>query len=178
MNNGKEEFKGSMSIKPYSRLVSLPVHSENIFHFPEGLPAFEHVKEFVFVFKPNTSPFLFMHALAPADLAFVCIDPFVICPQYKPEISEADVHFLHLDRPDDLLILAIVTVAPDRKDTTANLQGPIAINMQACLGKQVICEGKHYPVRYRIWDALSALAEEQNKEKDLIEFPERKPEVA
>ncbi len=150
--------RSSMEVRPYSRLVSLPVHSENVFHFPEGVPAFEHIKEFVFVCKPDTTPFLFMHALDPADISFVCIDPFLICKDYKPRISESDVGFLHLDKPEDVLLLGIVTVHPDMHKTTVNLQGPIAINMQACIGKQIICENQSHPVRYLVWDALENAA--------------------
>lgn len=143
-----------MQVTPYSRLVSMPISADNIFHFPEGLPAFEHVKEFVFIHKPDVSPFLFMHAVAPADLAFVCVDPFLISPDYKPRLSDADASFLHLNSPSDLLLLSIVTVAKNAEETTANLQGPLAINIQACIGRQIICENQHYPIRYRIWEAL------------------------
>ncbi len=150
--------RSAMEVRPYSRLVSLPVHSENVFHFPEGVPAFEDIKEFVFVCKPDTAPFLFMHALEPADISFVCIDPFLICKDYKPRLSEADVGFLHLDKPEDVLLLGVVTVNSDMRKTTVNLQGPIAINMQASIGKQIICENHGYPVRYLIWDALEKTA--------------------
>ena len=160
MQNKKEP----MIINPYSRLVALPVKSENLFHFPEGLPAFENVKEFIFLCKPDTRPFFFMHALNPPDLAFVCIDPFLICPEYQPKISETDVKLLHLERPEDVFLAAIVTVTKDMRDITANIQGPIVINIRASMGKQIICEGQNYPVRYRVWDALSRLEMQQNKQ--------------
>jgi flagellar assembly factor FliW len=152
----------SVVVQPYNRLVSLPVQAENIFHFPQGLPAFESIQEFVFLCKPDTNPFFFMHALKPQDLAFVCVDPFLICPDYTPRISPADVKFLHLERPEDAFVASIVTVTQDSREMTANLQGPIIVNIQACIGKQIICENSGYPVRYRIWDALNAL-EEQGK---------------
>lgn len=154
------EEGGLMRVEPYARVVSMPVHAENIFHFPAGLPAFEHVKEFVFIHKPDTSPFLFMHALEPADLAFVCVDPFLIRPDYRPEIGQADVDALHLSSSKELLLLSIVTVARDVRGTTANLQAPLAINITACLGRQVICEN-HYPIRCRIWDALEKHSHEE-----------------
>jgi flagellar assembly factor FliW len=149
--------KNPLAIDPYNRLVALPVHSENIFHFPEGLPAFEDVKEFIFLCKPDTRPFFFMQALNPADLAFVCIDPFLIYPGYQPKISESDVKFLHMDRQEDALIVSIVTVTKDMREITVNLQGPVVINIGASIGKQIICDSQNYPVRYRIWDALSRL---------------------
>ena len=164
--HSKKESKKSMEIKPYSRLASLPIHSENIFHFPEGLPAFDHIKEFIFICKPDTVPFLYMHALDPADITFVCIDPFLIYPNYKPRISEADVSFLHLDRADDVLLLSIVTVKADVCKTTANLQGPIAINMQASIGKQIVCENQNYPLRYQIWDTLNNIKEKEEKKEE------------
>lgn len=156
--------KEPMIINPYSRMVALPVKSENIFHFPEGLPAFENVKEFVFLCKPDTRPFFFMHALNPPDLAFVCVDPFLICPEYQPKISDSDVKLLHLERPEDAFLASIVTVTKDMRDITANLQGPIVINIRASMGKQVICEGQNYPVRYRVWDALGRLELQEQKQ--------------
>ena len=61
--------------------------------------------------------------------------------------------------PSGLLLLSIVTVNADVHKTTANLQGPIAINIQACLGRQIICEGQHHPLRHKIWDALNDFRE-------------------
>ena len=158
----------AMTVNPYSRLVSLPIHSGNIFHFPEGLPAFENSKEFVFLFKAETTPFVYMQALEPADLSFVCVDPFIICPGYAPRLSEADLTFLHLKKPEDLMLLSIVTVAKKVEDTTANLQGPIAINFTASIGKQIICDNQHYPVRYKIWDGIKRFNSEQKSSTEKI----------
>ena len=146
-----------MTIKPYSRLVSLPIKPEHIFHFPLGLPAFEDFKNYVFIIKPDTNPFLFMNAIEPAGLSFVCIDPFLVHPRYAPRIGPADQEFLRASRPDDILMLSIVTVRVDVQETTANLQGPLAINIKTSIGKQIMCEGQSYPVRYRIWDAIGTM---------------------
>ena len=155
----------SKAVDPYTRLVALPVQSENIFHFPEGIPAFENVKEYVFLSKPDSRPFLFMQALEPADLNFVCIDPFLIFPSYAPRISSADSRFLNLTDVTDALVLSIVTVNRDVRETTANLQGPIVINMRTCIGKQIICDGQNYAVRYKIWDALEQIERRQAEQR-------------
>lgn len=158
-------------VDPYSRLVAYPVQAQNIFHFPEGVPAFEQVKEFVFLSKPDSRPFLFMQALRPQDLSFVCIDPFLIDPDYAPRISDADAKFLHLNAVEDALVLCIVTVARDVTNTTANLQAPLVININACMGKQIICDGQNYPVRYRIWDALDNIEtmQRENRASEQVE---------
>jgi len=160
----KNDEATSLTIEPYTRLGSLPIRPEHIFHFPEGLPAFEDFKEYVFAFKPDMSPFIFMHAVEPPGLAFVCVDPFIVCPDFRPRVGPADLEFLHIERPEEVLILSIVTVRPDVRETTANLQGPIAINMRTSIGKQIMCEGQSYPVRHRIWDAIERLQEADTAE--------------
>ncbi len=154
----------NMTIKPYSRLVSLPIRPEHIFHFPQGLPAFEEFKDYVFTINPDTSPFIFMHAIEPAGLSFVCVDPFLVYSSYAPRIGPADQEFLHANRPEDIMLLSIVTVRPDVRETTANLQGPLAINIRSSIGKQIICEGQSYPVRHRIWDAIETMRTKEEAE--------------
>lgn len=144
-------------VQPFRQFVAMPVKAENVFRFPTGIPAFEDVKEFVFLCKPDTQPFVFMQALPPAELVFVCVDPFLIYPGYTPRIGAADARFLHLDNMADALLLNICTITPDARDITANMQGPIVINLRSCIGKQVICDDQNYPIRYRIWDALEAV---------------------
>lgn len=156
----KENKAQQIKVQPYQRLVSLPVKSENIFHFPEGLPAFESIKDYIFLLRPDTHPFIFMHSLAPPDLAFVCIDPFLVYKEYAPKIGEADSRFLRIEKPEDLLILSIVTMRENVHECTANLQGPIVINIQSSIGKQIICDGQKYPVRHRIWNALENIGDE------------------
>ena len=147
----------AQTIKPYSRLVSLPIRPEHIFHFPLGLPAFEDFKNYVFTIKPDTRPFLFMNAIEPAGLSVVCVDPFLVHARYAPRIGAADQEFLRASSMEDILLLSIVTVRPDVRETTVNLQGPLAINMKTSIGKQIICEGQSYPVRHRIWDAIETM---------------------
>lgn len=155
-------------------LIALPIKPENVFHFPDGLPAFEDAKDFVFLCRPETSPFIFMRAVMPGDLGFVCIDPFLVCPDYKPRISDADATLLELSDPADALILSIVTTSTDVRKTTVNLQGPLAINIRTCRGKQVICDAQGYPVRYRIWDALDRLAERERRGSEAEEAEGRR----
>lgn len=157
----QEDRANPMSVRPYSRMVSLTIRPEHVFHFPQGLPAFEEYKNFVFAINPDTSPFVFMHSLNPGGLTFVCVDPFLVYPDYSPKIGVADQEVLHLSRPESLMILSIVTVRSDVQETTANLQGPLAINIESSIGKQILCEGQSYPVRYRIWEALESLQDKQ-----------------
>jgi flagellar assembly factor FliW len=70
-------------------------------------------------------------------LAFVVIEPLYFMPDYQPDIPEADVELLELTSPDDAAVYVIVTVAGPHR-ATVNLKGPIVINRNTGVGKQVV----------------------------------------
>jgi flagellar assembly factor FliW len=58
----------------------------------------------------------------------------------------------------DIAVLSVVTLPRGAGELpTANLQGPLAINLRARLAKQVICEDRDYGVRHPV-DLLKAVA--------------------
>lgn len=126
-------------------------HSKAI-HFPDGLPAFERVKNFVVVGNEEEAPFLWLQSTDNPNLAFIIIDPFLIHPEYRPDISDEDVKFLEIDDPTDAFVLAIVNIRNGNdQEVTANLISPIVINWKKRLAKQVILRNHlDYSVRHII----------------------------
>lgn len=104
---------------------------------PAGLLGFEHMKDYLLIAKPEEAPFRWLQVKGNPSLAFVVIEPFFFLPDYQPDIPQADVDFLGLLSPDDAAVYAIVNVAgPNR--ASANLKGPIVINRNTGLAKQVV----------------------------------------
>lgn len=104
---------------------------------PTGLLGFEQIKDYVLTANPDEEPFAWLHVVDNSALAFVVIDPFVVLPDYRPDIPQADVEFLQIQQASDALLLGIVTVN-ENQTPTVNLKGPIVINRHTHLGKQVI----------------------------------------
>lgn len=114
-----------------------PAPPANLIRLPMGLLGFEQIKEYVLLANPAEEPFAWLQVQANINLAFVVVNPFLVAPGYEPQIPEQDVKFLDLKRPEDALLLNIVTVhGPNR--ATVNLKGPIVINRGTRIGKQVI----------------------------------------
>jgi flagellar assembly factor FliW len=114
-----------------------PAASSNLVQLPLGLLGFEQIKNYALLADPAEKPFAWLKVTDEKPLSFVVIDPFVVVPDYKPEIPQADVDFLGLKEPSDALLLGIVTIhGPNR--ATMNLKGPVVINRQSHIGKQVI----------------------------------------
>lgn len=116
--------------------VATPGPSNRV-RLPMGLLGFEQIKEYVLLASPAEAPFAWLQVEDNASLAFIVVDPFLVVPDYKPDLPQADVDFLGLKESTDALLLNIVTVhGPHR--ATMNLKGPIVVNRRTHIGKQVI----------------------------------------
>ena len=104
---------------------------------PTGLLGFEQIKDYVLTANVGEEPFAWLHVADNSALAFVVIDPFVIMPDYHPDIPQSDVEFLQLKQSDDALLLGIVTIN-GAAQPTVNLKGPIVVNRHTHTAKQVI----------------------------------------
>ena len=111
--------------------------ASNEVRLPMGILGFEQIKDYVLLANPEEEPFAWLQVKANASLAFVVVNPFLVVPDYQPDIPQSDVDFLGLKNANDALLLNIVTVhGPNR--ATINLKGPIVINRHTHVGKQII----------------------------------------
>ncbi len=102
-----------------------------------GLLGFEQFKHYTLLGCAEEAPFLWLQVVEDPSLAFLVISPSVVLDSYQPDISEEEVAFLGLADAKDALVFNIVTVHPDGK-ATVNLKGPIVVNRQTLIGKQVV----------------------------------------
>ena len=110
---------------------------KNTVRIPTGLLGFEQIKDYVLTTNPDEEPFAWLHVEDNTALAFVVIDPFLVLPDYKPDIPKLDAEFLQLNEAQDAQLLGIVTIN-ENQPPTVNLKGPIVINRHTHTGKQVI----------------------------------------
>lgn len=103
---------------------------------PAGLLGFEGIKEFDLIARPEEDPFVRMHSAGKPSLEFVLISPFVVAPEYQPDIPTADAESLGIRTPEDALVLNIVTVK--NAGATVNLKGPIIVNCRTRVARQVV----------------------------------------
>jgi flagellar assembly factor FliW len=104
---------------------------------PMGLLGFEQIKEFLLISNPAEEPFRWLQVKDNSALAFVVIDPFLVAPDYHPDIPQTDVEFLGLGRPQDAQLYNIVTLHSASR-ATVNLKGPVVINRHTGIAKQVV----------------------------------------
>jgi len=115
--------------------------------FPEGILGFAEAEAFALL-RTEAPSFFWLQSLEHEELAFLLIDPFPFFEGYSVELEEADVGALEAASAGDVAVLAIVTLPSEPDEPcTANLLGPIAVNLEKGLGRQVIVRDGGYGVR-------------------------------
>lgn len=132
------------------RFGEIAVPPDRIITFPNGLPGFERCREFAILEDEESAPFCWMLSAENPRLAFVLIDPFLVWPDYAPRISRDDLKSLQIEKQEDALIYAIVTLSRDVKEVTANLSGPLLINAANRTAKQLALLDDRYTTKHRI----------------------------
>jgi flagellar assembly factor FliW len=117
--------------------------------FPSGLLGFPECHRFALV-RAGTDAVYWLQSLDVASLVFLLVDPFMHFADYSVDIPPADAAELSATDPADMAVFAIVTLpesnTPDARPT-ANLQGPVAINLRLRRGMQIVCADADYGVR-------------------------------
>jgi flagellar assembly factor FliW len=130
---------------------SIEVRSDQIIYLDPGLLGFSQYHRYVLIEHQQESPFLWLQCLDKADLAFVVIDPRCLLSDYQPASLAQAIRDLEVKNPEDFKILAILTIPPGKpKEMTANLMGPVVINLKTRQGRQLIVEDTQYSHKHRV----------------------------
>jgi flagellar assembly factor FliW len=133
------------------RFGQISVRPDQIIVLTPGLLGFSKFHRYVLIEHQTESPFLWLQSLENPDLAFVVIDPGLIVPGYRPGNLEEVRRELEAEKLQDIKTLVILTIPPDRpQEMTANLMGPVIINLKTRRGKQLIIEEPRYSHKHRI----------------------------
>lgn len=138
-------MKRDSTIEAETPATTLP---DNQVWLPAGILGFEQFKDYMLLANPAELPFAWLRVTESASLAFVVVNPFMVMPDYAPDIPDTDAEFLGLKDPNDALLFNIVTLHGQNR-ATVNLKGPIVINRHTRTGKQVIiANASNYSVEH------------------------------
>lgn len=149
----------------------IEIEDEKILTFPSGLVGMKNLKRFVIHDTEKDKPFRWFVALDDPNIAFLTIEPRIFRPNYKVSVQRNELVQLGIAEETEVLILAIVTLYKAPKTLTANLQGPILINADKRMGKQVIITENQYTSYHDILKEMSEAnkVEEQRPQREMLE---------
>jgi flagellar assembly factor FliW len=130
------------------------VQENQLMTVPDGLYGFENYTKFALI-DSEYEPFLWLQSTEDSSLAFLIIDPFLISDDYETDIDEESLKKIGITKPEDVIVMTIVTVPGDGSPITANFQGPLVINKQNHKCMQVILSDNRWSTKVNIVEALS-----------------------
>lgn len=131
---------------PVDDAATPPVDPSAVLTFPDGVPGFPQARRFVLEDLEDGGAVQLLRSLDEPDLAFVVMVPWLVFPDYSPEIGADDEAFLGLADPSDAVVFCTVSSGGD-ESLHMNLLGPFVVNRDSRIGRQVLLTEQEYPVR-------------------------------
>ena len=139
---------------------------QKIINFPDGIPGFPDDKRFLFMSEEeDEDTFFWLQSVDNGDVAFTLMNVYGVLPNYDPHVDEEEMKELGDVTDSPLEIYNIAVIPEDAKQMRVNLMAPVVINMEAGLGRQVVCTNDDYPIRYYIFEELEKFRREGGKQE-------------
>lgn len=130
------------------RFGEVTVTTERMLEFPRGLVGMPEARNFVFLHQQDGhGPFFWLQSADDPNLAFVVCEPHVFFPEYQVPLTNEEQKFLQIKQAEDGVVCLILVVPGDPKKITANLRGPLVVNVETRVGMQVVLTGEDYPTK-------------------------------
>ncbi len=134
------------------------VEEKQLVTFPDGLLGFEKYTKFALI-DSEYEPFIWLQSTEERNLAFLMIDPFLICSDYEADIDDSTLKNIGVESAEDIIIMTLVTIPKDGSAITANFLGPVVINKKNRKCLQVILTDNRWTTKFDIVKALKKKGE-------------------
>ncbi len=135
------------------RFGPIDVPEGKLIRMQKPILGFEDLETFFLVEQDDFRPFMWLQSVDCPDLAFIVVNPTLVCPDYRIEVHAKEVGDLVITRLEQVETYVIVTVPDNPRDLSVNLQGPIVINTANNFAKQLVLVNSNYSTRHRLLDA-------------------------
>jgi len=142
-----------------SRFGEIEVSEADRVSMVGGILGFHGLREYVLYRPADLGIFRWLQSAEIEQLAFVVCDPRVIVASYHMNVSREELVCIELSDASQAEILVILTYPQNPGLMTANLQGPIVLNTQTRLARQLVLMGDEYGTRHKVFPGLDAESE-------------------
>jgi flagellar assembly factor FliW len=147
--------KGKQMIVHSTRFGQIEVPEDKIISMQRPILGFEKYRRFCLIEIDELRPFLWMQSFEDPNIAFLVVNPLVFFPDYRIEINSAEIGELEVTDVESVETYVVATVPEDPTRMSINLQGPILINSENNLGKQLVLVNSEYRVQHNVLEALN-----------------------
>ena len=128
-----------------TRFGTVEVDDARVITFPAGLLGFASHHQFVLLQPDDEGVFFWLQSTESPDLAFIITDPTLWVKEYVVPIRREQMDELKLASTDDSQVFVIVNKYG--RALTANLQGPLVVNVKKRQAMQLVLADKRWTTR-------------------------------
>lgn len=132
---------------------TVEIEADKVVTMPDGMPGFADMRRFAIIEKDEVWPFQCYQSLDDPGLSFFIMDPFMFKADYAVDMVQAIREAgWEGDTLADVMLYVIVNTSsgiPDR--ITANLIGPLVINIRRFEAIQLVLHNSPYSHQHRIF---------------------------
>ncbi|MCF0241695.1 MAG: flagellar assembly protein FliW [Treponema sp.] len=125
------------------------VSEDHLIYIPEGIFGFEDYTKYALI-DSEYEPFIWLQSTENPNVAFLIVDPFLICSNYETDIDDESLKKIDVSKPEDIIIMTIVTIPSGGAPITANFAGPLVINKNTHKCMQVILNDNRWSTKVDI----------------------------
>lgn len=134
------------------RFGTIEFEEDDVLLFPEGILGFEDCRRYIVLRHGEDSPFLWLQSVDRPEIAFLVTDPAHFEPNYSPEMPPGVAQLLRLDENTPRLVYTILSIPRGKPEQmTANLAGPIVVNLAERLACQVVVEDGEWSTKHPVF---------------------------
>lgn len=137
----------------------LEINEHDIIVFRQGLPGFEHLRQFVIIHPDAELPFAYLLATEEPDFTIIMSDPFIFFPEYELKLHDDVLEELHIENESDVLVWCTVTIKEDLQSATMNLLAPLVFNTKERLAKQIILNSITYETKHPLFTEAQSIGD-------------------
>lgn len=126
------------------------IQQDQLWNFPKGIPGFESEKEFALLPIEGNSTFQVLQSTKSGAVAFIVTNPYTLIEDYTFDIDEPTIELLNIEKPEDVFVLAILTLKQPFETSTINLQAPLIFQLNNKTAKQMIINDNRFKTRHII----------------------------
>ena len=120
---------------------TIEIDDDRVMKFVGPMLGFEGANQYALLDVAPESPFKIMQLVGNPDVSFLVTDPAPFFPNYKVDLTAEQVQDIGLEDPDNAALMVVVNIREGGKNVSANLLGPIVVNVKNFQGKQIVLNG-------------------------------------
>ena len=148
------------------RFGEFEVPADKLITMARPLLGFEKLKSFCLVESEEMTPFFWLQSTEEPEIAFIIVNPRLFFQDYKIEVNRAEIAELMISDVHMVETYVIVTLPSHSDRISVNLQGPILINTENNLARQLVMVNSEYGIKHFI---LEEVTEQHTEEMAVLE---------